>query len=141
MNKLKKTFNEVDIDKLVYEIAEYKREKDYELFLKEILNRELYFSIVQAEKVRNTSVNSKMTERNLSVPSTTMFNELKMIVMHTSKDDERLSNPYAGINGLKGLEMVLKMPKVDGLVIQNKESSWVGLRKEKIENLLSAQSA
>jgi hypothetical protein len=125
------------IDKLIYDIVEHKKSDDYMILYEKLLNSELFFSIItDAEKSDGTQLRVKNRDQ-IRVPMTSSFNGLNMLVFHTSSQDVRLSKPYAGIRGDKGFEIVSKMPEADGLIIQNNESSWIGLRKEQIKRLLA----
>lgn len=58
------------------------------------------------------------------------------ILLFTSAKDPRLSAPYAGISLLKALEMVQKMPDVDGLIIQTTADSCFGASKASLQAAL-----
>jgi hypothetical protein len=128
--------SECSIDDLIYDIAEYKRSDDYMLLYEKTLNREMFFSIISTNKTVDGTQLRVQKKDEIKVPITSELNGKKMVVFYTSSQDTRLGTPYAGIWGDKGLEMVSKMPEADGVVIQNKDSSWVAITKQQILILL-----
>ena len=58
------------------------------------------------------------------------------ILLFTSAKDPRLSAPYAGISLFKALEMVQKMPDVEGLIIQTTADSCFGASKASLQAAL-----
>lgn len=129
---------ERDIDQLIFDIAEYQRKKDYKVFYRLIKETKLY-CYVDPESIKNIPQGEKYTTKSTDNVKTTyaQINGMKLIVFFTFKNDERLKNSYFEIDGIDALEMALKSEETSGLLIQNKNISWVGFDKEQIRWILS----
>jgi hypothetical protein len=137
-NLFKKVKDERDIDQLIYDIAEYQRAKDYEILYK-LVTETKFFCPVNPESVKNIPQGEKYTTKpddKIKTYSVEM-NGLKLIPFYTSNNDERLRNSYFEIEGIDALKMVLDSEGISGLLIQNKDNSWVDFDEQKIKWILS----
>jgi len=64
---------------------------------------------------------------------------LTLLPLYTFHGDKRLNNSYCEIEGLEALRITMKAPDIDGVLFQNRQDSWVGLDKKKIEQVLAAR--
>lgn len=116
------------IDELVKKAADSKSDSDYNSFFQEVKDEELFFSV------------SKNNEET-TVPLALIGDDLRAVIFFTTQDDKRLNDNFGGIEWEKGLEMVLKMPDADGLVVQSSSDAWIAVKKNTIEELLLSYSA
>jgi hypothetical protein len=128
---------EKDIDQLIYAAAEYEEFDNYHLLYKKILAEEMFFSLVEKNEIEKTRSNTGNGD-DFKIPTVLANNGMSAVVFHTKPDDIRLSKKYAGMPGRRGLEMVLEIPDVDGIIIQNSDDSWFAIPKEQIAKILNS---
>ena len=122
------------IDALVSLAASTATNDDYERLFSALEGVELFFNVTATSGAGKPGAG--MTP--ISTPLVDAGPGLKAILFFTSNDNVNLKKPYAGITWKRALEMVLKMPQADGLIIQNINSSWVGIDKKKAKYLLDS---
>jgi hypothetical protein len=128
----------VDIDRLIFELAEYERSADFEVFCDLIAGREFYLRVDPASMKRLPRGVTYQTKSTDSVKvSTATIEGLTLVGLFTTCDDKRLRGSYVGIEGLEGLRMVMKCTGADGVLFQNKEDSWVVLTTDAIKQVLA----
>ena len=113
------------LELIIEKAAASKSDNDYNMFFQQAIGKELYFCC------------KRNTEGQVHVPFAKVGNNLCAVVFFSSSDNEYLNEEYGGIIWEKALEMVLKMPNADGLMVQNKSDAWIGIQREKIKELLS----
>lgn len=129
--------SEKDIDQLIYAAAEHKESDIYHLLYEKAVKQELFFSLVESDEInRKTSIVKR--KEDFKIPTVLAFNDMKAVVFYTRSDDARLSKKYAGMLGRRGMEMIMGIPDVDGIIIQNSDNSWVAILKEEIEKILDS---
>ncbi|HSY66822.1 MAG TPA: hypothetical protein VK829_19690 [Terriglobales bacterium] len=129
----------VDIDHLIFDIAEHKRAKDYEVFCEVIIGRVFFV------RVDPTSTNGMPRGVRCSVKSADSMkltglaniHGLTLLPFYISPDDKRLHNSYAEIEGLEALRMAMKSNGINGVLFQNKGQSWVVLKKDQLKQVLA----
>jgi len=127
-----------DLDQLIFDIAEYQRNEDYEEFYARIMSHRFYLSLlspVDSSVPRGERIvvraDSGMRTRCAEIQG------LKLVLFFTTATDARLGEHYAEIEGSEALRMALRSDHTDGALFQNNRSSWVGLDKQKISHVLS----
>jgi hypothetical protein len=129
----------VDMDRLIFDIAEHKRAKDYEVFCEVIIGRVFFL------RVDPTSTNGMPRGVRYSVKSADSvkltglanIHGLTLLPLFTSPDDKRLQDSYAEIEGLEALRMAMNCTGIDGVLFQNKGQSWVVLKMVQIKRVLA----
>jgi len=129
----------VDIDRLIFDISEHKRAKDYEVLCELIIKRVFFL------RVDPTSTNGMPRGVRYSVKSTDSMkltglaniHGLTLLPLYTSLDDKRLQDSYAEIEGFEALRMATKCTGIDGVLFQNNGQSWVVLKMDQIKQVLA----
>jgi len=137
--KLFRRIKSVDIDRLIFDIAEYKRTADYEAFYTLIGGRVFFLRVDPAStKGIPQGVHYRIQSAD-SVRLTGLANiqGLTLLPLFTSSDDKRLQDSHAEIEGLEALRMALKTTGIDGVLFQNKEQSWVALKLDQVQHVLA----
>jgi hypothetical protein len=137
--KLFRRTESVDIDRLIFDIAEYKRAADYETFYKLIGGRVFYLRVNPASTKgipQGVPHKIKATD-SLRLTGLAKIQGLTLLPLFTSAEDTRLQGIYAEIEGLEALRMALKTSGIDGVLFQNKEQSWVALKMDQIRQVLA----
>jgi hypothetical protein len=96
-------------------------------FLLNFLKTELFFSIPE------TSTGAADSQMRIVIAKVELG---KMAVFYTNRQDARLSNEFGGLPLVKAIEMVLKMPEADGLIIQSDDEAWFGADKNALKRLI-----
>jgi hypothetical protein len=129
----------VDLDRLIFEIAEHKRARDHEVFCKAIVERVFFLRLDPASTngmPREVRYRVKSTD-NIKLTGLANVQGLTLLPLYTCSDDTRLQDGYAEIEGLEALQMAMKCASVDRVLFQNKERSWVVLKMDQIRQLLA----
>jgi len=122
------------IGELVSKAADTKATEDYDRLFVSLSGAELFFNI------NSTPDTNSGTPMPVSTPLVDIGHGQKAVVLFTSKDNANLNKNFGGIEWKRALEMLLKMPQADGLILQNNESAWVGIDKQKATVLLESFS-
>jgi len=141
--KLFRRNRSVDIDRLIFDIAQHKRTEDYEAFCEVIVGRVFFLQIDPASTSgmpRGVPCRIKSTDRVRLTPLAKMQG-LTLLPLYTSQEDKRLNDSYAEIEGLEAMRMVVKGIGVDGLLFQNQGQSWVVLKMDKIRWVLAKRGS
>ncbi len=60
-----------------------------------------------------------------------------LALFYTKSDNSQLSQPFAGMSGKEILEMVIKMPDVDGVaLVSSIDEAWFGFEKQEIPEMI-----
>ena len=114
-------FNNIEL--LISEAAATKSDSDYQTFFKAAKDVEFFFNYNEENGV-------------MTIPLVDVGNNHRALVFYTSKETAEKSGNLAGIVWEQGLEMIVKMPNANGLIVQNSSSSWIAINKNKIVELL-----
>jgi hypothetical protein len=137
-DRLLRRTTRVDIDRLIFDIAEHKRAKDYEAFSLLISGRAFFLrvdpestiGIPRGVRYRITSSDS------MKLTGLANIQGLRLLPLYTSSKDQRLQGYCAEIDGLEALRMALKTG-IDGLLFQNQGNSWVALNLSQVKEILT----
>ena len=119
------------IEALVSRAASSKTNSDYEELFLGLRGTELFFNVNSGGGANASPV---------SIPIVDAGSGFRAVLFFTSNESEGLKKPFGGLVWEKVLEMVIKIPDADGLIIQNNETAWVGVDKMKAKNLLDAMA-
>ena len=128
-----------DIDRLIFEVAEHKREEDYQALFLAIKGKTFHCPVDPASAAAIPRGAAYVTQAHdaLRIPCLASINGLKLVPLFTSANDKRLSAGRFAIEGLEALVMAFKTAGVDGVLFQNNRDSWVGVDKERIKRVLA----
>ncbi|HKF52233.1 MAG TPA: hypothetical protein VKB26_07965 [Candidatus Acidoferrales bacterium] len=129
----------VDIDRLIFDISEYKRTRDYEAFC-HLIPGHVFFVRVDAASINEMpsgiAYRVKSSDR-IKLTGLAKIQGLTLLPLYTSSDDKRLHDSYAEIEGLEALRMAVKGAGVEGILFQNKGQSWLVLKTDQIKQVLA----
>ena len=128
-----------EIDRLIFDIAEYKRTRDYEAFCDLIAKRAFFLRIDPASTngmPRGARYRIRSTD-SMKLTGLTNIQGLTLLPLYTSPDDTRLQNGYAEIEGLEALRLAMKCTGIDGVLFQNKGQSWLVLKMDQIKEVVA----
>jgi hypothetical protein len=118
-----------EINALISKAVETKLKADYDAVYAAMKEAEVFFNV----KPEFPDGTGRMETATIeAAPGFTA------IVFFISKTHPNIQAPFAGITWKKAMEMVMKTPNVDGLVIQGGDSAWIGLNKNYMRTLLAA---
>jgi hypothetical protein len=143
MNLLDKIFGSTDADSrsngvLISDIAKYgNRRKDIKELYKRLPSLELYAKIIKANiTIRDEGKIVVGDEEKIEIESALLSNGMKMVTLFIEKEDPRLLPNFIGMKAREALEMVFKIPDMEGAIIQNEESYWIAIPKREIEIII-----
>ena len=122
--------NNQNIETLLTDAATIGKSSDYERLFLALKGVELFFNV--------TTEGSE--GQAVSTPLVRVGPCLNAVLLCTSKNSDKLTKPFGGIQWERALQMVLSVPLADGMVIQGIGTAWIGLDKAKVESLLRAIS-
>jgi hypothetical protein len=129
----------IDIDQLIFDLAEHKRAKDYETFCKLLKGRAFFCQVDPPSTTGLPSGLPYQIQRRdaIKLPGLAKIKGLALLPLYTFDGDQRLKNSYVKIEGLEALRMAVKATGIDGLLFQNRHDSWIVLNREQIKQLLA----
>ena len=127
-----------DADSLIKDIADHQKADDYSEFLTLLPNLRLFLPLV-GPPPEDLPRGQKITVQDSTEirARTVSMQGLEYVLVFTSRSNPKLGTDYAEIEGREALQMVLKSPGIDGLLVQSSGTGWVGLDRDKISDLLS----
>ena len=129
----------VDIDHLIFDIAEHRRAKDYDRFCR-LLRGRTFFLQVDPSSIIGMPVGVPYRTNsadNMKLTGLAQIKGVTLLPLYTSRDDKRLKDSYVEIEGLEALRMAVKAKGIAGVLFQNKGESWVVLSTEQIKTILA----
>ena len=129
-----------DIDALIKDIADHQRPEDYSEFLRLLPGLRLYLPLVGplppglSGKTFRVSADMSIQTRTASMGAR------EFALVFTSRAHPNLGSEYAEMEGSEVLRMTLRIPGIEGLLVQSTGTGWVGLDREKISFVLSGQA-
>lgn len=75
-------------------------------------------------------------DANLRMPVVKLGSD-RMVLFYASKQDARLSEPFAGMPLMRAVEMVCSLSDADGMLIQSDTEAWVAVRKEVLRDVFA----
>lgn len=133
---------DIDLEQLIYDIAEHARDEDYDLLYQSLYDRELFIPVEQealkslSEHVESgspfqTDGNAAARMRNVEGPKGEA-----MIPVVTQPGLPMVVEAHVGMYWREALGMVLKTEEVAGILLHG-ENSWIVFYKPQIENILA----
>jgi len=135
------TSPDIDIEQLIYDIAEHARDEDFTQLYQSLLSKELFIPVEKESLGRipqhlkpgetlQTDGDDGIKIRNVEGPRGEPF-----VPIATTESAPILAEAHLGIYWLDALAMVLKVEEPAGILLQGK-NSWVCFYKPQIENIL-----
>jgi hypothetical protein len=137
--KKKKASPVRDVEQLIFDIAEYKRDEDFHLLYELMIGREVFIGIdpaslpgsLQPGIPYTTQVADQLKMKFITIPDHGDWSSAATSASHSA-----LVAGYAGMQWFAFLEMTLNVPQLQGAVLQG-QSSWIAFDKERIRYILS----
>jgi hypothetical protein len=127
-----------DTDQLIYDIAEYKREEDRELFYR-LFAKTKFICPVDPESLKHLprGENHVLSAGSKLKIHATVIDGLKFAIFSTSVEGMTDAEMYFEIIGLNALELISETDALSGALIHNKARACVRLDMEQIKYILS----
>lgn len=109
--------------------------------LKDFLNDEIFFELdSKFEGFQNKTI---VASENLEIRMQFVtVQNTNFSLFYTTKENFNLKKgSIGGVPFLAAIEMVLKVPEVDGLLLQSDSNAWVAVKKQELENLLKLKKS
>lgn len=136
--KSKKKDEGRDLEQVIYEIAEFRKEQDYLAFFKLIEEREIYFPVAPESLPSGFQSGQKIvTDASMQIRIKTVIGPSGGVFVpaSTTETSKMVEGGYCGINWFSFLEMALKIEGAAGILIQG-QKSWLAFDRERIKYLL-----
>ncbi|HEX7640566.1 MAG TPA: hypothetical protein VF457_19390 [Burkholderiaceae bacterium] len=142
-NLFAKASPKVDLEDLIYEIAEHQRDVDFKTLYREMNKREVFVPIVRASLPPGAQPGESITS-SASAPIQIRFvsgpNGAPLVPCATQRDVSLLKDGYAGMPWDGFLEMVLKVdPSFYGALLQGRRS-WIVFDRQRVQHILDLMS-
>jgi hypothetical protein len=127
-----------NVDSLINDIADYEKAEDYSELLTLLPNLSLFLSLAEPLP-EGIPLGQKIEVKHGMVIKlrTASVQSLKLLPVFTSSTNPKLAKAYGEIEGREVLQMVVKMPDIDGLLVQSSGTAWVIVKRDKISDVLS----
>lgn len=126
-----------DINSLIFDLAEYKRPRDQELLLRMLWDKEIYSPIISSNVEFPDGIGTQVRlGQAIMLPTAWIQNGMSMVRFYANKDDPRLSYKFIGQKLEDAFNMIMESSNLDGIMIVNRQNSWVALEKAEIRKLL-----
>ena len=127
-SKLFRHTDERDINQLIYDYAEYGRQRDYARIIKKLPSLTLYSS------VRSTNLPIYHGMQHVTKPGDQIAIQAanvpccgKMVLFFADRRNPRLGSPYIGTPFPEACKMSMLSPDSAGVMIYNDKESYIGL--------------
>ena len=135
----------VDLEDLIYEVAEYQRDKDFHELYSRMKGRGVFVPVVpsslpsDAKPGQTITTNSSVSIQMRSMPAPNGQGTLAPCA--TREDSPILQGGYAGMTWIGLLKMSLKVePPLYGVLLQGRRS-WVGFDLARVRYILQLASS
>jgi hypothetical protein len=135
----RKSVPQVDLEDLIYEVAEHQRDKDFHTLYQRMNGREVFVAVVPSSLPQDVkpgqaiTTDSSVSIQMRSVPAP---NGQGMVPCATREDSSILKGGYVGMSWIGLLEMALKVdPPLYGALLQG-QRSWVALDLARVRYVL-----
>ena len=133
-----------DLEKIIFDIAEYQKDEDFHLLYRLLRNREVFIPIDPSTLPRSAIPGDRIllsASDQVHISYVKGPNDLLFVPACTTIHASILQRGYAGIQWIDFLKMTLKMEStMFGALLQG-ESSWVAFDMKKISYILDASGA
>jgi hypothetical protein len=134
---------QVELEDLIYEIAEHQRDADYKTLYREMQGREVFVPIVRASLPSDARAGQAI-KSSAAAPIQMRFvsgpNGAPLVTCATHPDVGLLKDGYAGMPWRGFLEMVLKVDATFyGALLQGRRS-WIVFDRQRVLHMLDAMS-
>jgi len=130
-----------DVDTLIKDIADHQRPEDYSEFLRLLPRLRLYLPLVGPLPPGLPSGERFQVGADMQLHTrTASIGGQELALAFTSRAHPDLGSEYAEMEGAEALRMTLRVPGIEGLLVQSTGTGWVGLDKEKISFVLSGRA-
>jgi hypothetical protein len=128
-----------DVEDLIYEIAEHRRESDFQALYLQMRKREVFVPIVKSSLPPGVAPGQTVTstaEHPLSMRTVSAPDGSALIPCATRPDAQLLRDGYAGMPWESFLEMVLKSGvEIYGALLQG-QGSWIAFDRQRVRQIL-----
>jgi len=135
---------QIDLEDLIYEVAEHQRDKDFHELYRRMNGREVFVPVVSsslpqdAKPGQTITTDSSVSIQMRSVPAP---NGQGMVPCATQHESPILKDGYVGMSWVGLLKMSLKAnPPLYGVLLQG-QRSWVALDLARVRYVLQLASA
>ena len=126
-----------DIDRLIFDIAEQNRRRDYRLLYHRLRDMSLFAPVAETNVTfPSGTTHTIQPGETVKLPTRTLADGRVVVPFCVAQDDPRLGLRYVGLKSADAFRMTLDIPDADGLILQNRGISWVGLMRPEIERVL-----
>ncbi len=130
---------QVELEDLIFEIAEHQRDVDYKTLYREMQGREVFVPIVRASLPSGAQPGQSITS-SAAAPIQMRFvsgpNGVPLVPCATHQDVSLLKDGYAGMPWRGFLEMVLKVDaSFYGALLQGRRS-WIVFDRQHVQHML-----
>ena len=141
----RKASPQIDLEDLIYEVAEHQRDKDFRELYVRLKGREVFVPVVSsslpldAQPGQVITTNSSVSIQMRSVPAPN--GQGMLVPCATRQDSPMLKGGYVGMRWIGLLEMSLKEnPLLYGVLLQG-QRSWVGFDLARVRYVLQLASS
>jgi hypothetical protein len=119
-----------DINRLIFDIAEFGKRSDVDEIYTRLKHLELYASVVSANFPFDNGAQVKIDAgRQLTIP-TAKINGREFIVFLVDKADPRLGQNFVGMNASEAFNMVERIDSLSGIILYNNKQSYFGIERQ-----------
>lgn len=132
-----------NLEQLIFEIAEHRRDEDFHLLYELMIGREVFIGIDLASLPESIAPGVRYTTQatdRVKVKLVTIPDHGEWSSAATQASHPSLVGGYAGMQWIEFLEMTLKVPHLQGAMLQG-ATSWIAFDKERIGYILEKVGA
>ena len=127
-----------DIEKVIFDVAEFNKNEDFHRLYELMIGRELFLPVDPDTLPKNSMPGDKIvtdSSMQIKVKNVQAPNGDTLVPCATIESSQLLQGGYIRMGWFGFLEMVLKIPEASGVLIQG-ETSWVGFDKDRVQYIL-----
>ncbi|NEO08047.1 MULTISPECIES: hypothetical protein [unclassified Moorena] len=130
MQFLKPKSSRKDTNQLIFDIAEYNRDRDRNEIYRRLSSLNLYSPVVSSKVEMKPGEKYTITEgMNLELPSVTI-QSLQLVLFFINKNDRRLGDRFIMVSVAEAFDMIEKTNDFQGLLFYNDQESYFGILRQ-----------
>jgi hypothetical protein len=130
---------EIDLEQLIYDIAEFQRDTDFQRLYSDMVKREVFLPVVPGTLPPSMPSGIRYVtgpDDQIPIRIATAPDKRPLVMVATQSTHPSLRQSYVGIQWVDVMQLSLKLENNFGILLQGK-TSWVTFDEQRIRHVLT----